>query len=135
MRDKKLGGQLLSSKKGISDVGHAAVADFRRNLSTPQVQNREASQAMPQTQMGKETSLFLGLPEALKQGLWNSLTPTVRFVPTGHSEKRVNQTLSLQLPPLISPNLKTFSSARKSTAHRKNQMVIIMALNHSVIFH
>lgn len=93
MRDKKLGGQLLSSKKGISDVGHAAVADFRRNLSTPQVQNREASQAMPQTQMGKETSLFLGLPEALKQGLWNSLTPTVRFVPTGHSEKRVNQTL------------------------------------------
>ena len=34
------GGQVLFSKKGVSDIGHASVTDFRRNFATPRAGNR-----------------------------------------------------------------------------------------------
>lgn len=76
---------------------------------------------------------FTHLSEALKRGLyvWVSYPRSDWYpqCPGVNSEDKRNQEL---LPSLINPNVEVFSSARKSIVHRKNHMVTILALNHSV---
>lgn len=95
------GGQVLFSKKGVSDIGHASVTDFRRNFATPRAGNRAPQvQGCLSHRWGSSRGTEITAVEH---------TPSVPPAPRRNSQERVTQSLPLHLPSLMGPDLETFS--------------------------